>query len=404
MSEKLEDRWPKRWHCVEARDNEFAEQSGPGKPILAVRNGVNIGTVDLCPKCYETFDHHATPAQPPFTQCQRVRTKDGRVLDVSRCEKRVVHGKLRWVVDDLNGERAFADDCELFEGVQPEVRYACTKLAVVGDTVQIAGPNLRQTLNYGTLIVENVEEQYWVSARDSHGTLRRIAAGQLEFVPEAGLVEEVTKMPHVKFPAQTMGDGTQAGTLSVFARGWNGCLQTIRALNPDVQFEEACLDESRKFHLDLGLADRMQARAEKAEAKCEELEKRLNAEDVAHGNTIDHRDTHEASINAICAALGMEEYDASWTSHNNPPERAIEYIEALQGEAEQLTIAKLLLGQCDNRLFLVSDFEIRKAAGGWKLCHPLHGSLVGNDLKAAVYVDPVKAAQRANELSQRSPR
>ena len=86
MSEKLEERWPKRWHCVEARDNEYAEQSGPGKPIFAVRNGVNIGTVDICPKCFETFDHHAQPAQPPFTQCQRVRTKDGRVLDVSRCE------------------------------------------------------------------------------------------------------------------------------------------------------------------------------------------------------------------------------------------------------------------------------------------------------------------------------
>ena len=145
-----------------------------------------------------------TLEQPPFEPKQFVRIKSsGTILNVARCEKRVVHGALRWVVDDLNGMRAFASDCELIKNMelvnaetgqavihlepQPEVRYACSKLAAVGDTVQIAGPNLRQTLNYGTLIVENVEEQYWVSARDSHGTLRRIAAGQLEFVPEVTL-------------------------------------------------------------------------------------------------------------------------------------------------------------------------------------------------------------------------
>ena len=62
-------------------------------------------------------------------------------------------------------------------------------------------------------------------------------------------------------------------------------------------------------------------------------------------------------------------------------------------------MALTLLGQCDNRMFLVGDFEVRKAAGGWKLFRPPYGALVGNDLKAQVFVDPVQAALRAKELA-----
>lgn len=66
---------------------------------------------------------------------------------------------------------------------------------------------------------------------------------------------------------------------------------------------------------------------------------------------------------------------------------------------ERLAVAMSLLGQCDNRMFLVGDFEVRKAAGGWKLFRPPYGALVGNDLKAQVFVDPVQAALRAKELA-----
>jgi hypothetical protein len=52
----------------------------------------------------------------------------------------------------------------------------------------------------------------------------------------------------IHLPSQTFGDGTSGGTLSVFARGWNGCLQTVREMNPNAKFTDACLDESRKHH------------------------------------------------------------------------------------------------------------------------------------------------------------
>lgn len=129
--------------------------------------------------------------------------------------------------------------------------------------------------------------------------------------------------------------------------------------------------------------------------KIDELERRLNSEDVAHTNTIDHRDTHEASINAICAALGMEEYDASWTSHNNPPERAIEYIEALQKEVEQLAVAKSLLAQSGARMFMFGDYEARLKDGKWSLQKYVMGSWVYQ----GEFSEPVQAALRAKELA-----
>lgn len=266
-----EDRWPKRWHCVEARDNEYAEQSGPGKPIFAVRNGVNIGTVDLCPLCFETFDHHAAkPEQPPFAPQQFVRIKaSGAIVNVARCEKRVVHGKLRWVVDDCNGSRAFADHCELFEGDKSEVRYACSKRAAVGDRVKEVGADFGQYLR-----VSKIHDDGSIGVETLDGKSCAIAiASSLEFVPEASL------------------------------------------------------NQPRDYPLD-----------------------------------------------PVCEL-------------------------ELEQTRQQLDVAMALLGQCDNRMFLVSDFEIRKAAGGWKLCHPLHGALVGNDLKATVFADPVQAAQRATDLS-----
>ena len=61
----------------------------------------------------------ATPEQPPFAPKQFVRIKtSGTILNVARCEKRVVHGALRWVVDDLNGMRAVAADCELIKNME----------------------------------------------------------------------------------------------------------------------------------------------------------------------------------------------------------------------------------------------------------------------------------------------
>lgn len=64
-------------------------------------------------------------------------------------------------------------------------------------------------------------------------------------------------------------------------------------------------------------------------AENERLRDELNREEQLHSNTIDHRDQHEARLNKIFDALGMEESDAAWTSHNDPSDRAVEYIERL---------------------------------------------------------------------------
>jgi|HubBroStandDraft_1064217.scaffolds.fasta_scaffold02417_2 hypothetical protein len=69
---------------------------------------------------------------------------------------------------------------------------------------------------------------------------------------------EVALRRGFRLPAQTTGDGTQAGGLSIFARGWNGCLQTIRKLNPGIDPIGGCIDVSHEFHLDLSLSDRLE--------------------------------------------------------------------------------------------------------------------------------------------------
>lgn len=350
--------------------------------------------------------------QPPFAPKQFVRIKSsGTILNVARCEKRVVHGKLRWVVDDHNGMRAFADDCELIKNMElvnaetgqavihlpPAVRYACTKQAKVGDTVRrIDATNLLRKVTA-------------VNADGSIGveTLEGIRVGnrpalQYEFVPDVTPVAS----PDFDFDEAANKAATQilhslAGTTGM-SHEWASDIISAQ-IRPGVQALYAKLQHRRCDTCGANTIDGcVRCGAPQCCPQCckiDDLERRLNSEDVAHTNTIDHRDTHEASINAICAALGMEEHDASWTSHNNPPDRAIEYIEALRKEAEQLAVAKLLLGQCDNRLFLVGDFEIRKAGGGWRIyCPPSKLALSADDV-FEIFRDPVAAALRAKELS-----
>ena len=79
-------------------------------------------------------------------------------------------------------------------------------------------------------------------------------------------------------------------------------------------------------------------------------------------------------------------------------------IAALEGKIEhteqRLGIAMSLLAQCDNRMFLVGNCELRRAAGGWKLFRPPCGMLVGNDLKALQFESLIGAAVMAMQLSE----
>ena len=66
------------------------------------------------------------------------------------------------------------------------------------------------------------------------------------------------------------------------------------------------------------------------------LESDLEREERDHLETIDHRDKHEERINAIVRQCGLGEYESSWTSLNDPSERAIEHIEQLEQQVAHL--------------------------------------------------------------------
>jgi len=364
MSEKLEERWPKRWHCVEARDNEFAEQSGPGKPIMAVRNGVNIGTVDLCPKCFETLDHHAAkPEQPPFTPGQRVRTNDGRVLDVSRCEKRHVPGKLRWVVDDLNGERAFADECELYEGVKPEVRYACTKLAAVGDTVKVIGSNPPLHMK-----VEEVSPTGGLYIKSPTGAwCMLLNSSQVEFAPEVTPAHPVCR----------------------------GCNQPLKAENAWMSDGCPCNNPRGINH---GLVPKEVCTCD----ECAETDHIVDAnkmiEPAASDSILGVRHWQDAQRGV--EVVNKSDYDAvaasrdEWERECDSQRKAIrEGLAACQSMGERLAVAMSLLGQCDNRMFLVGKLELRRKQSGWSVYDP-----VANMFDGERYGDPIAAYQRAKAL------
>lgn len=74
-------------------------------------------------------------------------------------------------------------------------------------------------------------------------------------------------------------------------------------------------------------------------AERDRLTKELEREERDHLETIDHRDKHEERINSIVRECGLGEYESSWTSHNDPSHRAIEYIAAIEAQFTALRTA-----------------------------------------------------------------
>lgn len=287
----------------------------------------------------------AKPEQPPFEPGQRVRTNDGRVLDVSRCEKRHVPGKLRWVVDDLNGARAFADECELFEGVKPEVRYACSKRAAVGDTVKVLGSNPPLHMK-----VEEISPTGGLYIKSPTGTACMLLnSSQVEFVPEANLPESDAELSEI--------------------------------IKDAAERTAAIVDKHRK---------------------CAESDHIVEAnkmvEPAASNSVLGVR--HWQDANRGVEVVSKSDYDAvaasrdEWERECESQRKAIrEGLGACQSMGEQLTIAKLLLGQCDNRLFLVGKLELRRKSSGWSVFDP-----VANMFDDERFADPIAAYQRAKAL------
>lgn len=75
--------------------------------------------------------------------------------------------------------------------------------------------------------------------------------------------------------------------------------------------------------------------------------------------------------------------------------KRIEALCGLRGDAvDQLTIAKLLLGQCGATFFIVGRLEIRLKDGGWKLFYPSNGLYLADR-----FDEPIAAYVRAKELN-----
>lgn len=78
----------------------------------------------------------------------------------------------------------------------------------------------------------------------------------------------------------------------------------------------------------------------------------------------------------------------------------IEALCGLRGDAvDQLTIAKLLLGQCGATFFIVGPFELRLKEGGWKIYRPATEKYLVDCNGQTVWPDVFTAYQRAKELA-----
>ena len=183
----------------------------------------------------------------------------------------------------------------MFEGVKPEVRYACTKLAAVGDTVKFAG-----IVNSEHRKVIKVKTDGIIESESLDGTNVCIdPASSLEFVPD----------------------------VTATVRHWQDAHRGVEVVS------------KRDY-------DAVAASRDEWERECESQRKAIR------------------EGTAACQSMG-----------------------------EQLTIAKLLLGQCDNRLFLVGKLELRRKQSGWSVFDP-----VANMFDDVRFADPIAAYQWAKTL------
>jgi len=291
----------------------------------------------------------AKPETPPFEPKQFVRIKSsGTIINVASCEKRVVHGALRWVVDGLNGMRAFADDCELASPATPKITERTPMNVTVGEAMGIALA-LHEAMQLLSWFIANANMTLASNRNSSDETWYTVLKGKVE----------------------------QAQSLK---KDINESYFTPTATPPAPVIRYACSKAAA-----VGDTVKMIS-ASNATARVDSI--------LQNGEIrVQRNDGSYETFPAYAFEFVPEPTAAN--QHRSSPES----LAAEQELRDRLAVAKLLLGQCDNRMFLVGEFELRKAAGGWKLVRPPYGALVGNDLKAQVFTDPVQAALRAKELA-----
>jgi len=379
----------------------------------------------------------AKPEQPPFAPKQFVRIKSsGTIFNVARCEKRVVHGALRWVVDDLNGMRAFASDCELVKNMElvnaetgeavihlpPVVRYACTKEAKVGDRVRrIDSNNLLRKVTAvnadGSICVETLEGirvgnrpalQY-----EFVPEVTPVASPDFDFDEAANKAAAVIRDIAMEYGAFESEDWIRALSDKISAQIRPGVQSLIAERNRlGSLVSEASCELSREVVPDSLPQMAHQAATDRAYLLKEN--KRLNHLLTTHapdGRNVTNREfvelrTRHASLQEHCrqlvnvlmwlnekGGLGLDVHEritAVLTREHTVP---TEPEPASDTDREQLAVAKMLLGQCDNRMFLVGKLELRRKQSGWSVFDP-----VANMFDDVRFADPIAAYQWAKTL------
>lgn len=307
----------------------------------------------------------AKPEQPPFAPKQFVRIKSsGTILNVARCEKRVVHGALRWVVDDLNGMRAFAADCELVPTETPPVRYACTMIAKAGHTVKILAPSDGRlcrvlAVNGPRLLLRPLK---------GDGDLELLAEF-VEFVPEVTIAHPVCR----------------------------GCNQPLKTENAWMSDGCPCNNPRGINH---GLVPKEVCTCEKCAESDHIVEADKMIEPAASDSILGVRHWQDAQRGV--EVVNKSDYDAvaasrdEWERECDSQRKAIrEGLAACQSMGERLAVAMSLLGQSGARMFMFGDYEARLKDGKWSLQKYVMGSWVYQ----GEFADPVQAALRAKELA-----
>lgn len=380
----------------------------------------------------------AKPEQPPFAPKQFVRIKSsGTILNVARCEKRVVHGALRWVVDDLNGMRAFAADCELIKNMElvnaetgeavihlepKTVRYACTKLAAVGDGVKFTGRASPDPFKVVSVDADGMCDLDFLDG-EFYGTFH---ASKLEFVPDVTPVEatefdfDEAANKAAAVILEDLDDETTitkadwiSDAISAQIRPGVQALHELQAQKLAACSCAAIMDtpETHDQNKDMKPDNPFWSPAfddvMRRTGECIKLRRALS--DIARPGDCGCRpcrgqcrtkEALEIDIDGL-RTIAREALAQSIESLNKPRETPLDPVAELELEQlrERLAVAMSLLGQCDNRMFLVGDFEVRKTAGGWTLYRPLHGALLADAKNVKVFSNPVQAALRAKELA-----
>ena len=285
----------------------------------------------------------AKPEQPPFAPKQFVRIKSsGTILNVARCEKRVVHGALRWVVDGLNGMRAFADDCELASPATPKITERTPMNVTVGEAMGIALA-LHEAMQLLSWFIANANMTLASNRNSSDETWYTVLKGKVE----------------------------QAQSLK---KDINESYFTPTATPPAPVIRYACSKAAA-----VGDTVKMIS-ASNATARVDSI--------LQNGEIrVQRNDGSYETFPAYAFEFVPEPTAAN--QHRSSPES----LAAEQELRDRLAVAMSLLGQCDNRMFLVGKLELRRKQSGWSVFDPL-----ANMFDDERYADPIAAYERAKAM------